>query len=257
MKHARIVHGTLQRISAPPEQIIRMSPIPVIIHIRPNKRLRSIFWPHVIKRGRIPHRFVRDLRHTDRVGTGTWTCFAEAAFGGTVHMRLVVGAIEILAVPARGEVVDSHDAGGAGFAGEAWSLTAPGHDRPQTGVSKAGLGFCAVERVRCGTAGCHAEAGFESGDMLVTVRIEVLLRIIYCHSAIDILRISALGTQLSIWVLWHPFVGTVLMSEVHHRRPIVREILSICTGCAASLLANVSFHRRIESISANNLMNVG
>jgi hypothetical protein len=73
-------------------------------------------------------------------------------------MGLVVGAIEILAVPARGEVVDGHDAGGAGFAGEACSLAAPGHDRPQTGVSKARLGLCAIEGVRCGTAGCHAEA---------------------------------------------------------------------------------------------------
>jgi hypothetical protein len=73
-------------------------------------------------------------------------------------MRLVVGAIEVLAVPARGEVVDGHYAGGAGFPGEAWSLAAPGHDRLQAGVSKAWLGFCAVEGVCCGTAGCHAEA---------------------------------------------------------------------------------------------------
>jgi hypothetical protein len=98
------------------------------------------------------------LRRTDRMGTGAWTCFAEASFGSTVHMRLVVGAIEILAVPARGEVVDGHDAGGAGLPREAWSLAAPGHDSPQAGVSKAWLGFCAVESVRCGIAGRHAEA---------------------------------------------------------------------------------------------------
>jgi hypothetical protein len=60
-------------------------------------------------------------------------------------MRLVVGAIEILAIPARGEMVDGHDAGGTGFAGEVWSLAAPGHDRPQAGISKAWFG--AVEAI--------------------------------------------------------------------------------------------------------------
>jgi hypothetical protein len=54
--------------------------------------------------------------------------------------------------------VDGHDAGGAWFAGEVWSLAAPGHDCPQAGVSKARVGFCAFEGVRCGTTGCHAEA---------------------------------------------------------------------------------------------------
>ena len=70
----------------------------------------------------------------------------------------MVGTIEILAVPARGEVVDGHDSGGAGLPGESWSLAAPGHDSPQASVSKAWLGFCAVESVRCGIAGRHAEA---------------------------------------------------------------------------------------------------
>jgi hypothetical protein len=93
--------------------------------------------------------------------------------------------------------------------------------------------------------------------VLVTVRIEVLLSIVDCHATFDVGRVMALGTQLSIWVLWHPHVGAVLMSEVHHRRPIVGEILSVSACCATTLLANVPFHSRIESISANNLMNVG
>lgn len=67
----------------------------------------------------------------------------------------------------------------------------------------------------------------------------------------------AFSTQLSIWVLRHPLVGAVLVFEIHDRRPIVGEILGVSACCATTLLANVTFHAGIESISADNLMNVG
>ena len=40
----------------------------------------------------------------------TWTgsCFAETAFGGGEHVGLVVGRVEVFAVPAGGEVVDGY-----------------------------------------------------------------------------------------------------------------------------------------------------
>lgn len=98
---------------------------------------------------------------------------------------------------------------------------------------------------------------FESRDVLVAIGVEILLGVVDCHAAVDIGCIMALCAQLSIWVLRHSFVRAILMSEVHHCRPVVRNVLGVGAGRTGTLTANVSFHRSIESISTDDLMNVG
>jgi hypothetical protein len=57
------------------------------------------------------------------MGGGTRPGFAETAFGGGEHVGLVIGGVEVLAVPAGGEMVDSWGVESvACFAGDKGSL---------------------------------------------------------------------------------------------------------------------------------------
>lgn len=49
----------------------------------------------------------------------------------------MVWTIEILAIPACGEVVDGHDASWARFFGKVWCLETPGQDGLEAGVPEA------------------------------------------------------------------------------------------------------------------------
>jgi len=65
----------------------------------------------VIELGRIPGGLKGHLRHADRVRV--WACGSvrEAIrVDSVVHVRLVVGAVEVLAIPAWRKVVGSEDA---------------------------------------------------------------------------------------------------------------------------------------------------
>ena len=106
MEHATIIHRALQTVSLPTEYIVGVGAIALAVHERPHKGLRPILRPHVLEGSRVPHGFVRDLRDADGMRGRTRTSFKEAAFCGGVHVRLVVGGVEVLSVPAGGEVVD-------------------------------------------------------------------------------------------------------------------------------------------------------
>jgi len=58
-------------------------------------------------------------------------------------VRLVVGAVNVLAVPTGGEVMDSHDTGGAGLAWEVGGLEAASEDCFEAGVCETSIGLVA------------------------------------------------------------------------------------------------------------------
>ena len=68
------------------------------------------------------------MRRGTRVGD------LEAALDGVEHVGLVVGGVEVLAVPAGGEVVDCHYACRAGGCGEVVGFLAAGEDGLEAGV---------------------------------------------------------------------------------------------------------------------------
>lgn len=98
---------------------------------------------------------------------------------------------------------------------------------------------------------------FESRDMLIPIRIEVLLGVVDCHATLDIGCIASLCAQLSIWILRHPLVGTVFVPEVHCCRPVVGKVLGVSTSGTASLLADIPLHCSVECISTYDLMDMG
>lgn len=57
--------------------------------------------------------------------------------------------------------------------------------------------------------------------MLVSVAVEIFVRVVDCHSAFDFVVVLAFIAQLSIWVLGDSFVGAVFVSEIHGGCPIV------------------------------------
>jgi hypothetical protein len=97
---------------------------------------------------------------------------------------------------------------------------------------------------------------FESSNVLVPIRREVLLSIVNRHAPLDIGSVLAFSTQLSIWVLRHSLVGPVFMPEVHYGRPIVCKIFRISACCATALLADIPLHGCVESIATDDLMKV-
>ena len=85
-----------------------------------------------------------------RAGTGG----NEAAPTGVVHVVLMVGGIEVLAVPAGREVVDGHDAGLAGRRRQGGGLGETRHDVAETGVPQTGV----LAVLAAGGTDGHAEA---------------------------------------------------------------------------------------------------
>lgn len=156
MEHAAVVHRTLQTISLPSKDIVRMGAVSLAIRVAPDEWLRAIFRPHVGEHGRVPHCLVSELRHLDGMRCWAWTGRSEAAFGGGEHVALVVWRVEVLSIPATREMVDRHDASRARTCGKVGRFKAAREDGLEASVRKALLG--SVERGRCGAAYSHAES---------------------------------------------------------------------------------------------------
>jgi hypothetical protein len=75
--------------------------------------------------------------------------------------------------------------------------------------------LCSIETVGHGRPDRHAEAGLESCDLLVAVGVEVLLRVIDCHAAVDTVR------QGGVLHDGDALVGAVLVLEEHCGGPVV------------------------------------
>jgi len=121
----------------------------------PNKRLRAVRGPQrlVVEHGRVPHGLIRHLWHSDGVRGRASSCRDETSLHGAVHVVLVVGTVEVLAVPARGEMVDGHDASRAGVLREVVGLATASVDVPETCITEPRV----LAVLDCGAADSHAE----------------------------------------------------------------------------------------------------
>jgi len=241
--------------------------------------------PQAVESGGIPQGFVGDLREADGVRLGAFSGNGEGLPGRVVHVGLVVGAVEILAVPARGEVVDRHDTTLAGFGGELGELGEPSELAVEADEAKSVVILRRRQRVCARRTNRHAEAlkqdtlrqwvrtdggmsiprseervhersGSEttyrlrSSDLDVAVGSKVLLRIVDGHPSLDTVGESGIFHKRDL------LVGTVRSAEEHHRRPIVGEVLGERAGRACALLADVTSHVGLECVAANDLMQV-
>ena len=96
----RLIHGPLQGIALPAEHVIGMGAEPRAF-VAPHEWVLSAGWPHAVELGGVPDSFEGDLRHPDGVGRRALGRVGEpVGIDGVVHVRLVVRAVEVLAVPA-------------------------------------------------------------------------------------------------------------------------------------------------------------
>jgi len=218
----------------------------------PDERLRAIGGPErfVVELGGVPHGLEGDLWHADGMGGWAWAGDLETTLASVEHVGLMVWGIEGLAVPAGGEVVDSHNASWAWLGWEVGSLCTSCHDGLEAGISDTGLLDSLALGVNCWVADCHAETRLESSNLLVTVGVEVLLGIVYSHTALDAVH------EISIGVLLHTLVCAIAVLEVQNRSPIVREILGKDAGGAGSMVTDIDsrINRCIEHVPTNDLM---
>lgn len=169
-----LIHSSLQRISLPPKQVIRMS-ARSIGPKAPHERVRMPGTPQMVKAPCFPDRLVRHLRHADGVRSWAFRSWHVKAIScdGVVHVRLMIGAVEFLAVPtptgsvgkisqtskceevicSRWEVMRGEDAAWAWLVRKLSALPASGTVGCETLVSQADLGTSGARRV----ADRHAE----------------------------------------------------------------------------------------------------
>lgn len=175
------------------------------------------------------------------------------------HMALVIRTVYILPIPARRERDGRPDATSARLGGETLRVVSgarraagnSGHAGVVGGhvTAMAKLALHALGRLQRGVAHEHAEPFLESGDVgLAIVRGDVI------HGD------AAVGAETDVRELRHPSVRAVARAEVHHRRPVVREVLGERAARAGRLrheVVRVRAHRGLEGVPAYDLVHVG
>lgn len=71
-----------------------------LVAIAQKEGLGSVRGPHAVELGRVPKRLVCELWHSDGMGGRARIGVEEGTSAGVVHMRHMVGAIEVHTVPA-------------------------------------------------------------------------------------------------------------------------------------------------------------
>ena len=274
LEHAGRVHGALERVALPAEEVVGVGAVAlVVLGEAEHEGVGPAAAPHAVELGRVPEGLVGDLGGADRMRGRAWPGGLEGLLGRVVHVRLVVGRVEVLAVPARGEVVHRHDAALAGRGGEVGQLGEAGALVLQADEAQADVALRRPEAVGRRVADGHAEAlvflllvsgrweatyirgythGLEGCDFLVAVGVEVLLGVVDCHAAVDAVgqrRVLHDGDSLI------RAVRRVL--EEHDGRPVVGEVLAEGARRAGAPLADIALHGRVEGISSDDLVKMG
>ena len=96
----RLVHGALQGVVLPAEHVIGVCAVSLLALEAPDEGV----WPRgpqAVELGGVPNSLVGQLGHADGMAGGASRGVGESIiFDGVEHMRLVVGGIKVLAVPA-------------------------------------------------------------------------------------------------------------------------------------------------------------
>lgn len=245
-----------------------MDAIAGLIAERPDEGLRAVGRPvgPVVERARVPVRLVEDLGHGDGVG-------GRARVPVRVgHVALVVGRVQVDAVPARREPDRHHDAGGARRRREVQRLPAPRHRRLQAReVQVLVLGVELLRRPERRVPHRHPEPRLERRrrparqvvhrlpaarprvPQLVAERVHLvegaILRAIYLFVSYP--------NPSSTWNGKKRKEGSE--PEEQRRRPVVREVFGGRAGGARSRRRQVVcgvVHRLVEGISADDLVEV-
>lgn len=103
---AVLVHGLLERVTLPAEDVVAVGGRTSGVH-GVNEGVAAGPCALVKEGGYVPHDLVHDLGKLDGVRGRAATTASGAGTGGVVDVALVVGAVEVLAVPASVRYVSS------------------------------------------------------------------------------------------------------------------------------------------------------
>jgi hypothetical protein len=106
VKHARIIHSLLERVTLPAESVVGMRPKALGIPRAEDERLRAVSRPwEVVELSCIPQGLVSELGHPDWVRRGTSASVGERISCGVEHVRLMVRRVDVLSIPATGRSI--------------------------------------------------------------------------------------------------------------------------------------------------------
>jgi len=245
LEHAGRVHCALERVTLPAEEVICVGTVALVVTHAQEERIRAILGPHGVELSCIPQSLIGYLWHTNWVRGWARTRGLEGSLYSVKHVRLVVRAVQILAIPACREVVNSHNATFTWLVGEIRKL---GESRPLSFQANEAQTIMFALIVTGRAANGHSEAWLKRGHLLVAVGTERLLRIVDGHSAID-----AVG-QCCILHDRYTLVRAVRMLEEHHGGPVVGEVLSKGACRASTSFTDIAVHGCVEGISTDNLV---
>ncbi len=236
------VQGLLERVTLPAKDIISVHRVAGPITRRPEEGLLAVSWPLrlVVERRGVPVSLVEDLRYRD--GVGAW---ARAALGiGSV--ALVVGTVQVLAIPTCREAHGNHDASLASTLGEAGRRARSRHGAVQAGIGHTGvlpqLLLCAEARV----SNCHAEAGLKGGRLTV-------------GQIVNGLAAVGSGETETVANGVDTVVGAILSLEEKHSRPVVGEVIDRRAAGARGYSRHVMrcvVHSDVKGVPSNDLVKV-
>ena len=95
------VHGLLQSVTLPTEDIVSMSPIARRIAHAKDERLRAIFRPviWIVECARVPSDLIQNLRNMYWVRCRAWSACLERPVDGVCDVALVIRRIEVDSIP--------------------------------------------------------------------------------------------------------------------------------------------------------------
>jgi hypothetical protein len=100
LEHAVVIHSLLQTIVLPAKEVVRMGTVALVVIVGKEEWVGAVPGPHVAELRSIPECLIGDLWHTDWVRRRTWTSRSKGSLTCVVHVVLVVGRVDVLAIPA-------------------------------------------------------------------------------------------------------------------------------------------------------------
>jgi len=245
----RLIHGLLERIALPAEHVISVSTKATSTLEAPHKWVRTRS-PQAVELGGVPYSLVDDLWHANGVGGRAWASIGETkSANGIVHVRLVIGAIEVLAIPACWEVVGYKNTSRARLGGEVRELSASVKKCLEAVVAEASMGLGSLTRAANG----HTEAGLERLDRL---RLDIVSRQIIL-GVVDRNATGDARCKGSIVDDRHTVIRSVSVLVVHDGSPVVGKVLGHLASSASTPFTHVTGHGGIEGISSNDMVKMG
>jgi len=250
------VHGALEGIALPAKEVVTVDTVPGVVTVAPPERLRAVGGPLglVVELARVVHDLVHDLGDLDGMRGRAGATALEAARGWVGNVRLVVGAVSVLAIPAGREGDRDTPAAAARRLGEVLGVGARAGGATKGALLHVGL---AAEAEALGDLGGiavvgvtneHAEALGEGRDLGARL---VAADVVDGHAALDL--------EANVGKQGHLLERVIASLEIDVGGPVVGKVLRVGAAGARRLgwgIQRLGIHGCVERVTTNDLVHV-